>query len=269
MNGLAKICIFALLAVSQPTFAAMILPNVPHGTQYQIIFVTDGKTNATSNQISYYNDFATAEALRNPLLPQAEWHAVVSTFDRHEDGSTTIVTAAENAPLLNLPIYDTQGNLVAAAGVNLYDGNLHGPPLNTASNILSAPRFSQFGSTVANHYNPRPDLWPHPQLTAVWTGGVDQDWHLNGNDMPSYGFGLSEASMILDGLWLGGKWWLLLMPSLPKINTSEEYPIYALSGAITAVPEPNTVVLCVLGVLMVAARSLFVHWRGHGKLKRF
>lgn len=259
MNGLAKTCLFALLTVSQPVFAGVILPNVPHGTQYQMIFVTDGKTNATSNQISYYNNFATAEALRNPLLPQTEWHAVVSVVDPANNWA--YVSAAQNAPLLNLPIYDTRGNLVSAG--NLYAESLHG-------NILSPPRFSQFGDIVTNSANPRPDLIPYPEVTTVWTGGVISGaWFLSGGSMSSYGFGVPEASGPANTLWLGGAYWQFLLPSMPQINTSAQYPIYALSGAITAVPEPNTVVLCVLGVLMVAARSLFVHWRGHGKLKRF
>ena len=49
--------------------ADIILPNLPPGSQYQLMFVTAGSRYATSTDIEDYNAFVTAEAQQNPSLP--------------------------------------------------------------------------------------------------------------------------------------------------------------------------------------------------------
>ena len=53
---------------ARPSFAAVILPNVPAGTRYEILFVTLDTTAATSTTISTYNSFASTEANLSPRL---------------------------------------------------------------------------------------------------------------------------------------------------------------------------------------------------------
>jgi hypothetical protein len=89
------------------------------GSQYQVIFVTFDTTTATSSDINDYNAFVTAEAAfgaANWGLPNATWHAVASTPTSN---------AIDNAPSVGLPVYNTQGQLVAASSI--YTGSLLTP----------------------------------------------------------------------------------------------------------------------------------------------
>ena len=115
-----------------PKFTA---PNLPPGSQYQLMFVTSGVRDATSSNIADYNAFVTAQAALNPLLPSGvTWHAAASTAS---------VAALTNAPN-TLPVYNVSGVLVTNS---LY-----------SVNILHAPT-DQFGNKSTER--------------AVWTGSDD------------------------------------------------------------------------------------------------
>jgi hypothetical protein len=102
---------------SAPLFATVTLPNLPPGSQYEIIFATSDQIAATSGSISTYNSLATSDAAPlNALLPGGvTWHAVASTLS---------TAASANAPSSNIPVYNTHGIEVSG---NLYSGSVLAP----------------------------------------------------------------------------------------------------------------------------------------------
>ena len=131
--------------------AAIIPPNLPPGSQYQLIFVTAGTRDATSGTISGYNTFVAAQAALNPSLPRGvTWRAV---------GSTSNINANLNAPSLDLPVYNTQGVEVVSAKTGLY-----------SSSLMNPITFDQFGNPTSSGV----DVW-----TATYGGGTgDPIWCL-------------------------------------------------------------------------------------------
>jgi hypothetical protein len=120
-------------------FATVTLPNLPPGSQYEIIFATSDEIAATSGSISTYNTFAASEATPlNALLPGGvTWKAVASTL-------TTAASA--NAPSsASIPIYNTHGIEVSVG--NLYSGSL-----------LAPVNYDENGNG--------------PPITLIWTGAT-------------------------------------------------------------------------------------------------
>lgn len=141
---------------SAQLMATVIPPNLPPGSQYQLIFVTADSRDATSSDIADYNAFVTNEAALNPLLPSTTWHVV---------GSTATVNANVNAPSAGLPIYNTQGIEVASSATGLYTPNL-----------LSPIRFDQYGFTSLGS-----SLWTGNDYTGTASSGP------LGSSLPFYG----------------------------------------------------------------------------------
>ena len=110
-NYIAVLIVSTIVLFATPCtlWSTVILPNVPAGTKYEILFVTLDTTNAASTSIGTYNAFATTEATNSPVLDalttehDLKWNAVVST---------TTVDAVNNAPDNGIPVYNTQGQLV-------------------------------------------------------------------------------------------------------------------------------------------------------------
>ena len=132
----------AILFAALPAHAGFIPPNLPAGSKYEIAFVTSGGTTATDPSSADYNAFVTAQAEQNPNLPQGvAWHAIASTLETDFD----IIQANQNAPFTpSIPVYNTQGQLVANAATPLYSGYQINPIL-----------YDQFGNSDS---------------TEVWTG---------------------------------------------------------------------------------------------------
>jgi autotransporter-associated beta strand protein len=169
-------------------------PGLPPGSEYQLIFATTNGTTATSSDINFYNSFVTQQAAESPTLPPATWSAVVST---------ATVDANVNAQTYsNVPIYNTQGQLVASGYAQLWSGN----PANFVS-------YDQFGN--AYHY-------------GLWTGTQP-----NGMKAPSNYLGAAWA--VYSGIGVGGGGWMDDGTSPPGNQTMS---LYALSSPILAVPEP-------------------------------
>lgn len=195
------------LALSASTTAAravVTLPNLPVGSEYELIFVTSGTITATSPDISVYNSFVISQAALSPSLPSASWSAVVSTPG---------IDAVSNAPTYsNIPIYNTAGQLVASGSAGFWSGSLQ-----------HAINYDQQG-TVSN--------------TEVWTGtnpvgGSSADFgsvhqFAMGESTPQTGNSNPE---FVDGGW----------SSYYFSASSGSLPVYALSSPITisAVPEPK------------------------------
>ena len=238
---LAALTIFA--ADTAKLMADVIAPiGLAPGSEYQLIFVTYGTTNAESSNISTYNAFVAAQAALNPELPAATWTAVAST---------DAVDALTNAPNDTvdgsyLPVYNTQGIEVAAEG--LYS-SVYPPP------ILNGIFYDQYGSSP-------PAVSP---ANYVWTGtdmngtqgraggahGVFFDGTLGGTDgAPITGD---------DGPDYVGNW-LTWDDSQPN---SALLPMYALSSVLTVPgPEPSTVTLLGSALSLLAGFRLLKPRRG-------
>jgi hypothetical protein len=108
--GLAciRVLAFAIAIVTASyTQAAVVLPNLPAGSQYQLVLVTAGGRNATSTNIADYNSFVSQQVALGLSfgLPNTTWRAIAST---------SAVNARTNAQVFpNIPIYNTHGQLVA------------------------------------------------------------------------------------------------------------------------------------------------------------
>jgi len=156
---LGTLCANANLALS-----GVILPNLPPGSQYQLVFTTKDYTTGVSSDIDTYNAFVTAEAAKSPALPKTTWHAVVSTG----------LPASLNAPSNGLPVYNTLGQLVATAATGLYTPNL-----------LIPLAWTQYGSDqIAGLY--------------AWTGfdytGQASTFPLGTNNPYGYSFGYTRLT---------------------------------------------------------------------------
>ena len=128
----------ALFAIVAPlsAYGGFIPPNLPAGSKYEIAFVTYGGTTATDPYEADYNAFVTAQAQQNPNLPQGvTWHAIASTYENGD-----VQDAIHNAPFTSsIPVYNTQGQLVANAATPLY--SIYG-------NILNPIGYDQFGNAA-------------------------------------------------------------------------------------------------------------------------
>lgn len=104
---LNRICLAAGFFFATATFAnaVVILPTLPPGSQYQLVFVSANGRDATSNNIADYNQFVAQEAAANSLLPITTWSAIAST--------STINAISNATTFTSVPIYNTHGQLVA------------------------------------------------------------------------------------------------------------------------------------------------------------
>jgi hypothetical protein len=193
--------------------ANVILPNLPPGSQYQIIFATSTETAVTSGSLGFYNNFVTTAAgTLNSILPAGvTWHAVASTGASPND-------AKDNAPSFsNIPIYNTQGVKISAG--SLYAGN----------SLLAPIKFDENGNL--------------PPINLIWTGADSVGGSLNplGSATPEYG----DSNASTTG-WITGD------PS-GAFSAGTPWPLYALSSPITVVPEPASFGLLVAGLLSISA----------------
>ena len=161
--------LFAALAAmsATPLVAAIISPSLPPGSEYQLIFATDGGMVASSKNINDYNAFVDAQADLNIDLPAATWRTV---------GSTSSIDAAVNAPWISgVPVYNTAGELVADSIAGLYAGSLN-----------MAVSYDQFG-----------DLAP----SRIWTGSTALGMKFAGRELGSAG-PIHGNSTSTNGRWL-------------------------------------------------------------------
>ena len=74
------ILVTLILAAPMLAQAGFISPNLPAGSEYELIFVTRDSRDATSPYIADYNSFVTSQAGQDSSLPQSiTWHAIAST----------------------------------------------------------------------------------------------------------------------------------------------------------------------------------------------
>lgn len=144
-------CVAAVLFFASLLPAAVILPNLPAGSQYQLLFVTATSRNATSTDIATYNAFVTNEASGiTELLPVGvTWHAIAST---------AAIDANSNAPNPGgVPVYDTRGNVITSDYLYAF----HYP--------TQWIRYNQYGNDVGT-----PKVWTGSSVSGT------RDYHLMG-----------------------------------------------------------------------------------------
>ncbi len=222
----------AVAALNSPcprAMAQVIPPDLPPGTQYQLIFVTMQLTAATSMHIADYNAFVTEQAGLNPSLPQGiTWNAI---------GTASDAIAKVNAPWLGLPVYNTRGQLVASAS----SGGLY------VHTHLNPVEYDQFGNTGP--------IWSGGEF--AWTGSFDgggpipNNVNILGGQEPWIGNAASPG-------YPNGNLWLSATYSDYNEPPTLQLPMYALSTAITA-PEPSGMMLAAFGLAGLIAWRL--RWR--------
>jgi hypothetical protein len=213
--------VLAATTLRGTAMADTILPTgLAPGSQYQILFVTSDGTTATSSNIADYNSFVTQETNESPTLAalEATWTALASTptFSASNASNTT-----------NIPIYDTQGNMLEQNFQGLFTDNTTEGPLYDQNGLASQPY-------------------------AVWTGipgvgGGPPSGHQLGTTYPIIGC----PDVVPWGQWLDAGY---------TSSAAQNFPLYALSSPITVVPEPATLTL--LGSALLGLGVVYLRRRG-------
>ncbi len=184
-------------------------PGLSPGDQYRLVFVTSGTTNATSSDISTYNTFVTDAADAVPALDAlgATWKVI---------GSTATVNAIDNIMQdPGIPIYSLEGQKVADDATTNTNGLFGG-------SLLTPILYNEHGE-INND-------------SEVFTGTSADGTAVSGLALGSL-FVERGASDAGTSAWVQNG---------TKTRTAE-HPLYAISSEITAVPEPSTIGLVILG----------------------
>jgi hypothetical protein len=222
----------ATLGLSGIAEAAILLPSLPPGSQYRLVFVTSGTVPGSSTDINSYNSFvntaAQSSALLNTALTAAGFNP--SSINWTAIASTSAVNARVNtqtqATDTSRPIYLLDGVLVATSYTDLWDGSI-AAPLNV----------SQSGNTLTN---------PSESLLA-WTGT-----NANGSTLTALGQGAGRVGSIsaTDSGWV----------SQTDFSAASTFVnrLYAISDVLTTAaptattPEPSSLLgFITLGGLML------------------
>ena len=184
-------------------WAAPTIPSLPPGSQFRIAFVTSDVIDATSSNITTYNEFVTNVAHSQPILMTLEttWSAIAST---------PTVNAIENTNThgVGVPIFLLNDRMTKLADdyLDLWDGEIDNPPLE----------FTESGDYLFR--------------TFVWTGTQS-----NGQAVPDRQLGTAGPIVGYNGFGglLGPGW----IEEQPTASPRAHLPIYALSGILTAAPN--------------------------------
>jgi hypothetical protein len=127
------VALATLVTAGAAQAALVVVPaDLAPGTQYRLVFVTNGTRDATSFDINDYNTFVTNQVTGSALATQLTtagfnlgtitWKAIAST---QAGGSSTGVTARDNTGTnpssTGVPIYLIDGNRVANNNADLWD----------------------------------------------------------------------------------------------------------------------------------------------------
>jgi len=208
----------AAFASVAPIQAAVVLPSVPNGTQYRIVFITSGLYQSynpgnpsQTRSLSYWDNIVNAEAdlSSEPTVAAANFHVVGSVYDgstTHNGPTVALMTAPDN-----IPIYNTLGQLVANNAAEFW-----------SANHLGAMNGDRDGNTTnANYYN----AWTPTLGTFRPFGHGGQTFWSN------------SATNVAP--WAAGA----------TLGSSSFLRVMGISDAITAVPEPSTSLLGALFAL--------------------
>ena len=215
-----------ILSFSTPVTAALISPSgLNPGDQYRIAFVTSGVRDALSADINDYNQFVTDAANAPGSLVASldtSWRAIASTPTVNARDNTG--TSAAPLGINGVPIYLVDGvTKIADSYDDLWDGSLD-----------AALNLDESGS-VPSPFN----------RAVVWTGTLA----IGG--VKSSNLALSRSSVLLgqsdatNNVWIQGA---SIAPDADSLS------LYAISGVLTAVPEPNTLLLSALALIGLRRR---------------
>ena len=231
-------------------FAGVIALQTPAGLQvgdqFRFIFVTPATTNATSSDITTYDSFVNQQANGATYNGQTiHWLAI---------GSTTTVDARVHAGLTNSGVFMANGTEIA-----------------TSANIV--PGGLWYGGSLLAQ--PIQDLGGNSYSGTVWTGtsGVGTEYKSTVNNVViEWGLGTNavatDTSIVYDNhievgqlqTNVSGDVWLSVgYADGLQLNTNQ-YQMYGISDVQTAVPEPSTLLISAMGVL-VAGVSKWKSWR--------
>jgi hypothetical protein len=216
----------ATLGTSAAQAALVVVPpGLNPGDQYRLVFVTDGKRDATSTNINDYNNFVTSQVTGSALatalttagfnLGTITWKAIGST-----SATSAKVNTGTDGSQPDVPIYLIDGNRVANNNADLWDGSI-------LTGIDRTPQESV-------------------GFFFVWSGTSD-DGTVGG------ALGSNVATVGVAGAFLGSGW----INESGK-SGSEEYRFYGISTVLTVptpavtVPEPSSLLgFITLGGLML------------------
>ncbi len=226
---------------------------VQQGEAIRVVFVTAPIIRGDISEQAVYDDFALQSALAgeltngliidNDLGQTGGWKSLVTAHDA--SGGTPVadwISQTGDPGVAEVKVFNTNGELVGTTA--------------TLSSLSAAIKYDGSGSNL-EVLDVDGNLVSN---TAVWTGtkasgapaseGVVPLWM--GND---YAFG-SQQGMTGGFLQLDGQW--LENAKVPfNAGFPVALPVYAMSGTISAVPEPSTIMLW-LGFSSIAG---LVYWR--------
>jgi hypothetical protein len=229
---------FIVLSV-QVLPANVTLPNLPPGSQYQLVFVSAGTRDALSTNIDDYNSFVTEQANLNLNLPSGiTWSAIAST---------STVDARDNAVTYDsIPIYNTSGQQVSDGTYHFWGGQ-DGPPgsIYTLWNSISS---DQYGNNISA------DVWTGSKSdgTKYSSGGLGV-WIVSPSFPSEYESPVRGSSTSRTATWISDTVQLTSNPS--NMNC----PLYAISSPITVIPEPSSLILLSIGIISMLAYILRVN----------
>jgi hypothetical protein len=168
--AVATLSFAAIFCSAQQLMATVILPHLPAGSTYELMFVTSNTIQATSKNISDYNSFVSLVASDSPPLValSATWHAVAST------GTTN---ASVNAPDNGIDVYNTQGMIVVGGASGIYSG----------SPLSNSVQYDEFGTS---------------EVGAVWTGSSPLGQAVSGHALGSSHPTLGDMTSTNPGTWI-------------------------------------------------------------------
>jgi hypothetical protein len=189
------------------------------GDQYRLAFVTSTTGVATSTDIADYNSFVTAAANLEPLLIAlgTTWNVIGSTrtVDARDNTST-------NPTAVGVPMYLVNDTKLADNNADLWDGSLD-VPFNVNEN----------GDTITGF-----------AFTGTTTDGTP-------SNNPRNSLGFNGVDGIANSVWLGdsrfaGITWTIGDATSDQTTT---LPFRAMSGVLTVVPEPGSLILMSIGAV--------------------
>jgi len=113
------IAVMALVCIATTTQAApYVPPSVVPGSNYHLVFISQGTRDGTSSLILDYNNFVQTEATANPVLTGTNVGVNYRAI-----ASTTVTDAFANVPI-TAPVYNFNGDLIAIDSADMWDGIL-------------------------------------------------------------------------------------------------------------------------------------------------